>query len=135
MNTVNVQIKGSQGNSLATYKTVILKPGDLGSQITEANTKYIIKWDFDIGTSNVSIPEGSILEFDGGTITSKGGKITSNGMFYIKNPNAQQIDYTIFEGTYQLLDYKHIILTEEEYDTLVQDKKTKNDTIYFIIEE
>jgi hypothetical protein len=66
---INVNVSGPAQPS-STYKTVVLK-GNLpfALQVTEPNTKYVIKHNFDLGDGSVTIPEGCLLEFDGGSIS------------------------------------------------------------------
>lgn len=62
----------------STYTSKTLKAGiPFASQVIEPNTKYIIKYDFSLGGEEVTIPEGCILEFDGGSI--------NNGLCYGNN--------------------------------------------------
>ena len=73
---VNVKVNGS-GDLLSTiqaYTTKILKPNIIDGKniLTKAmigskNTKYVIKYDYEL-EENITIPEGCILEFDGGSI-------------------------------------------------------------------
>ena len=68
---VNVVIGGNR-RSTNTGKTIVLKNNlGLAEQLTEENAKYVIKWDFDID-STVEIPEGCVLEFEGGSINGTG---------------------------------------------------------------
>jgi hypothetical protein len=46
---------------------------DLAPQVTSENTKYVVKWIYDLGGSTIRIPKGCILDFDGGQL--KNGKI------------------------------------------------------------
>ena len=67
-NNVDVIVSGPNKPS-SQYKTVVLK-GNLpfASQVTEPNVKYVVKYDFDLDGGTVTIPEGCLLEFDGGSI-------------------------------------------------------------------
>lgn len=69
-NNVDVMVSGPNKPS-STYKTKILKGNhSFASQVTEANTKYVIKYDFDLGGSEITIPENCVLEFDGGCLSN-----------------------------------------------------------------
>ena len=80
MNNPNINVfVGGPINTKApsAYKTKVLK-GNLPfeTQVTDADTIYIVKNDFDLNSQTVDIPEGCVLEFDGGSIS--GGKIEGN---------------------------------------------------------
>jgi hypothetical protein len=80
IDNVNVNV-GGNGNvidTLSTYITKVLKPNIInGKNIlsqdmmpidTGANTKYVIKYDYEL-SEDITIPENCILEFDGGSIS------------------------------------------------------------------
>lgn len=69
MKNINVII-GRYGNT-SRYKIIVLK-GDipLSSQIIYPNTKYVVRYDFDLKGTDITIPDDCILDFDGGTITN-----------------------------------------------------------------
>lgn len=49
----------------------ILRTGEtFAEQITEADTIYVIRYDFDLDGEEVTIPAGCVLEFDGGSISN-----------------------------------------------------------------
>ena len=78
---VNVIISGPNNEHPATYKTFILRGNtSFADQVTEPNTKYVIKWDFNLNGETVTVPENCILEFDGGTL--KNGTIIGQDTFY-----------------------------------------------------
>lgn len=74
---VNVNVGGPTKPS-CTYKTKVLK-GNLpfAAQVSDEATKYVIKFDFDLGGGSVTIPEGCLLEFDGGSLSN--GTVVLNG--------------------------------------------------------
>ena len=81
---VDVVVRGPIQPS-STYKTKVLKGNhSFASQVTEANMKYVIKYDFDLNGGSVTIPENCVLEFDGGSIT--GGFIVLNNTTVDGNP-------------------------------------------------
>lgn len=69
-NDINIQVSGPQ-QPASTYKTKVLKGQvPFATQVTEPNTKYVIKHNFVIN-GDVTIPENCILEFDGGSISGE----------------------------------------------------------------
>ena len=50
---------------------IILRKSDsFADQVTELNTIYEIRYDFDLGGNSVTIPAGCVLKFNGGSITN-----------------------------------------------------------------
>lgn len=71
---------GIAAEKQSTYTSKTLKAGiPFASQVTEPNTKYIIKYDFGLEGETVEMPEDCIFEFDGGKI--KNGTITGNNTY------------------------------------------------------
>ena len=75
---VNVKVTAltTNPNVPSQYKTIILKKNIVNGvntliqeMISNANTKYIIKYNYTLG-ENIIIPENCILEFDGGSIAN-----------------------------------------------------------------
>lgn len=73
----NIKVLAGNGKATSQYVTKILKPylkdGKnilLQSDINEKDTKYIIKYDFDLDGKAISIQTGVIIEFDGGSFTN-----------------------------------------------------------------
>lgn len=65
---VNINVSGPT-LAAAKYKTVVLKDNQsFASQVTELNTKYVVKYDFNLGGETITIPAGCMLDFDGGSI-------------------------------------------------------------------
>lgn len=73
---VNVEVNGSGDllSTLSTYTTKILKPNIVDGKniltqamISSKNTKYVIKYDYEL-EEDITVPEGCVLEFDGGSI-------------------------------------------------------------------
>ena len=80
-NNIKIRICGTPNSkeALSTYKTVILDTNIregrnrlTQSMISTENTKYVITWNY-ILDENIIIPEGCILDFDGGSIDSDTG--------------------------------------------------------------
>lgn len=96
---VNVMVGGPiNENYPRKYKTKYIKPTiSLSGQITESDTKYIIRHNYDLGGEEIIIPERCIVEFDGGSI--KNGKvllssnvtINGNKTVFVVPPHTQVI--------------------------------------------
>ena len=93
------------------YKTKFLKPGiPFGLQVTEPNTKYVIKHNFDLGGGSVTIPEGCLLEFDGGSISN--GTLVGQNTILIYNQELDTIFHTVTrQGTFV---YNNTVSADEE---------------------
>ena len=61
------------------HNYVILRSNKtFASQVTQANTIYEIRYDFDLGGASVTIPNNCVLEFDGGSLSN--GSIVGNNL-------------------------------------------------------
>ena len=71
-NNVNVSVGGPVNVDVPkTYNTKFLKPGiPFSQQVTDADTKYVIKYDLDLGGEDVEMPDGCVLDFDGGSVNN-----------------------------------------------------------------
>ncbi len=74
---INATIRGKQSNIPYEKKTVVLGGNMVGGKniltqdmLLSENTKYIIKWTFDLNTNTITMPVGSALEFNGGSINN-----------------------------------------------------------------
>ena len=68
---VNINVGGPDNNHPQTYKTVILKPNiPFAQQLGSEDTIYVIKWDYDLGGEEVSIPANCVLKFEGGSLSN-----------------------------------------------------------------
>lgn len=56
---------------------ILRKNKTFAEQVTKSNTIYEIRYNFDLGSSIVSIPEGCVLKFEGGSFSN--GTIIGNG--------------------------------------------------------
>ena len=67
---INVAVRGiSMSDATSVFKTKVLKAQiSLSDQITAADTKYVIKWNFDMHGEELTIPNNCILDFDGGQL-------------------------------------------------------------------
>lgn len=57
------------------------------AMISNANTRYVIQYDYDLNGQTITIPEGCVLDFQGGSLSN--GKIY--GKFKINNDSCRQI--------------------------------------------
>ena len=70
------------------YKTKYIKPNiPFGLQVTDANTKYVIRWNIDLQGDTVTVPENCILEFDGGSL--KNGIIIGQDTLFINTGDVE----------------------------------------------
>lgn len=74
---INATIRGKQSNIPYEKKVVVLGGNMVGGKniltqdmLLSENTKYIIKWAFDLNTNTITMPVGSALEFNGGSINN-----------------------------------------------------------------
>jgi hypothetical protein len=51
---------------------ILRKNKSFAEQVTQPNTIYEIRYDFDLGRANITLPEGSVLKFDGGSLLNGG---------------------------------------------------------------
>lgn len=70
--TIDVIVKGIDYSSQkCVFRTVVLKSDlSLLSQMQQEYTKYVIKWNFDLGGNALDVPVGCILVFDGGQLSN-----------------------------------------------------------------
>lgn len=103
----NVIVSGSRStmNEYANYITVFPKPtlvdGNVvltQSMISKPNTKYVIKWNFDLNGTSITIPQGCLIEFDGGSF-SNGTLVGNNTILMYKQPIEEVLDVTL-SGTF-----------------------------------
>ena len=115
---VNVKVTAltTNPNVPVTYKTVILKKNLVNGvntltqeMMSATNTKYVIKYDYVLG-ENITIPEGCLLEFDGGAISN--GTLVGSNTFLIYNQMLSDIiDNVDLKGTFI---HKHTLSVDEE---------------------
>lgn len=68
---VNVTVGGPKNDHTSIYKTFILRENvSFASQVGTPDTKYVVKWNFDLGGEEAVVAENCILEFDGGSLTN-----------------------------------------------------------------
>lgn len=142
VDNVQVQVNGGQDilSALATYTTNVLKPNvsegtNTLSQLNfnSRNTKYVIKWDYDLLGGTIQIPDNCLIEFDGGSISN--GTLIGNDTYVILHQDVSDVlKNVITEGTFKYTVYRGpnlVVTTESEYEAL--DSYDEN-TIYFVKE-
>lgn len=77
--------------------TNVLKQSDLAS----VNTKYVIRYNFDLMGEEITVPKGCIIEFDGGSITN-GTLICNNTIISCQGDIKNYIDDVTLEGDYTI---------------------------------
>lgn len=88
---------------------ILRKEKTFAEQVTQANTIYEIRYDFDLDYGNIEIPQNSILNFVGGTIKNveslilkSGVKLKGNGnkinYGYVEHQGNGTIENVIFDG-------------------------------------
>ena len=67
---INVTVRGiSMSDAPSVFKTKVLKSQiSLSDQITDVDTKYVIKWNYDLNGGELTVPQRCILDFDGGQL-------------------------------------------------------------------
>ena len=115
-----------------TYKTVVLKPNWVNGKnvltqamLSDTNTKYVIKWNYDLNGETIYVPGGCILEFDGGIV--RNGTMVGLNTFVNNVGDVNLIfDNVIKEGTWRKNEIQDIseLVSLAEYSR--EDKK-----IYF----
>lgn len=103
----------------------------------EANTRYIIQYDYDLNGETIIVPANCILDFQGGSI--KNGNLIGSS-FKINNPyKVDFVNVNIGETEENwaplvtIPDYQHVIMSEQDF-TDMPDAEKRADTIYFIVE-
>ena len=67
----NNLLKFKNRNNLYGLGKVILRRGSsFASQVTQANTIYVIQYNFDLDSARINIPNGAILLFEGGSLSN-----------------------------------------------------------------
>lgn len=98
------------------YKIKYIKPNlSFGLQITEPNTKYVIRYNIDLSGETITIPKNCILEFDGGSIDN-GTLIGQNTAFI----NVGDVDIwgsrLTREGTWKAISGGEGGIPDKDYD-------------------
>lgn len=114
MNTpqVDVVATGITRDYDAQYKIKVLKANvSFSDQTTESNTKYVIRWDFDLKGEEVAIPENCILKFDGGSLSN--GFIIGNNTVIERPENYGCLSSILIGGTYSNMSVDTSIYTDD----------------------
>lgn len=92
MESVNVYARGAQ-KPVATYSNCILPANVIDKRnvltqdmISTDNTRYIVKWDYDLDGAEITIPDNSMLVFEGGSFYN--GIVNINGADIFPNYDA-----------------------------------------------
>lgn len=98
---INVIVGGPNEDYPRVYKTKYIKPLiPLSGQMTDTNTKYVIRYNHNLEDEEVVMPEGCLIEFDGGSITN--GTLVGDNTILIYSQDIDTImpDVTL-EGTFK----------------------------------
>ena len=119
--TVN-SIQSDSGIS-SIYNTIVIKQKQVITQedFPYTNTKYIIKWNYDLLESSITIPENCLIQFDGGSISN--GILIGNDTIIV----SYQEDEIIFNnvdlmGTFRKSNINELGISAEEL-TLGEDEE------------
>lgn len=74
---------------------ILRKNKTFAEQVTKENTIYEIRYDFDLNSATITIPQGCVLKFEGGKLSN--GIVNGNN-FYIDSPLKKIFDRVIFTG-------------------------------------
>ena len=104
---VNIQVGGPTAfiDALREYKTVVLQPNVVGNRnvltqdmVSASNTKYVIKWNYDLQGKTITFPQNCLVEFDGGTINN--GTIVGNNTMLIYRKPLDEVITATRQGTF-----------------------------------
>ncbi len=92
-NMINVTVKGQDLSSIeCEFRTVVLKSYlTIGEQLESSNTKYVVKWNYDLNGNTLIMPADCIFDFDG-------GKISNGSIVWNNTKILNRYQYTILEG-------------------------------------
>lgn len=101
----------------STYQTVVLKSSQDFKAVVESepNKKYIVKYDFDLGGETVTVPDGCLIEMDGGTI-SNGTMVGDHTILIYFQDFEDCIQDITMQGTWKYNNPRDGIMTENIYD-------------------
>lgn len=117
---INATVQGASTGNPCTYVTKVLKSNiPFAEQIGDTNTKYVIKWDFDLGGDTLTIPEGCLIEMDGGTI-SNGTMVGDHTILIYFQELSDCIKSVTMQGTWKYNNPRDGIFTENVYDEIQQ---------------
>ena len=77
---------------------ILRKNKSFAEQVTLQNTIYEIRYDFDLNGAEITIPEGCVLDFQGGSFSN--GTIKGANTFIVSNQNNKIFKNIQFNGSY-----------------------------------
>lgn len=103
----NGLLKFKNRNSLNGKGMIILRRGKtFGEQLTQMNTIYVVQYDFNLSSANVTIPSGCTLLFMGGTISNGTITLDDTNIYPLFNSLSVGNNLTIY-GTPAIGTYKY----------------------------
>lgn len=112
-NDINIKVSGGSDiiSTLQTYTTKILKPNVVDGKnvltqemLSSKNTKYVIKYVYELLGDTLTMPQNVILEFDGGSI--KNGTLVGNDTLMLNTNETESIlDNVTLDGTWKESSY------------------------------
>ena len=101
MNTpvINAIIGKTSNNSFQYKQVVLLGGGKFSDQISEPNTKYIVRYNFNLEGQTITMPDNCILAIDGGSL-SNGEIIGNNTVFLNVNKATNILNNITLSGTW-----------------------------------
>ena len=103
----NGLLKFKNRNSLNGKGMIILRRGKtFGEQLTQMNTIYVVQYDYNLSSANVTIPSGSTLLFMGGTISNGTITLDDTNIYPLFNSLSVGNNLTI-SGTPAIGTYKY----------------------------
>lgn len=115
----NTVFIGGPENANFLYETIVLQPNVINgknilSQVLmgNPNTKYVIKWDYDLAGERIELQENCLLQFDGGVI--RNGTLVGNNTIIISNQENNIILPNVFlEGTFSYTRFTKDLIQED----------------------
>lgn len=112
-NDIDIKVSGGSDiiSTLKTYTTRILKPNIVDGKnvltqemLNSKNTKYVIKYVYELLDATLTMPQNVILEFDGGSI--KNGTLVGNDTLMLNtNETKSVLDNVTLDGTWKESSY------------------------------
>lgn len=112
-NDIDIKVSGGSDiiSTLKTYTTRILKPNIVDGKnvltqemFSSKNTKYVIKYVYELLDATLTMPQNVILEFDGGSI--KNGTLVGNDTLMLNTNETESIlDNVTLGGTWKESSY------------------------------
>ena len=91
--------------------------------ISNPNTKYIIQYDYDLNEEEITIPEGCVLQFEGGSLSN--GTIICNNTIFVGTNSSLNIN---IEGTF--INQNYIIPKGIDVSDILQKIIDLNNALY-----